>query len=187
MESYYERLLERSNKIKRTILEDLTQLDQKSLTWKESPKKWSAIEVVDHLNKVYEIYLENFERIISAAPVLNGETQKHRKTILGRLSIYTNKPRGSKRKFKVKTFDFFYPAKDIDCKAIFEEFASKKDTFNSQLKEARLKNLNELKMPTALGEKMKFYVSECFDFVLTHEERHMLQLDEILDKMRSVK
>lgn len=182
MDSYYEHLLERSNRIKSRILTEIAGLDQEVLTQKESPKKWSAIEVVDHLNKVYDIYLENFDKTISAAPKLNGEAQKYQRTVLGRLSVYTNKPKGKKRKFKMKTFDFFYPTENIDCDKIIKEFAEKKEVFNTQLKEARLKNLNNLKMPTALGEKMKFYVSECFDFLLAHEERHMVQIDGILDR-----
>ena len=183
MESYYEHLLHRSNKIKIRILDDIANLSNSTLIVKESPKEWSVIEVVDHLNKVYDIYLDNFEKSIGSAPPLNGEAQKFQRTILGRLSVYTNKPKGTKRKFKMKTFDFFQPDEKKDCGKILGEFAEKKDIFNAHLKEARLKNLNGIKVPTALGEKVKFYVSECFDFLLAHEERHMVQIEGILDRL----
>ena len=183
MESYYEHLLQRSNKIKNRITQDIAGLHLDKLTWKETPKKWSAIEVVAHLNKVYDVYLDNFEKSIHDAPQLNGEAQKYQRTILGKISVYTNKPKGRKRKFKLKTFDFFQPEEKINCEEIIKEFVTKKEAFNTHLKEARLRNLNNIKMPTALGKKVKFYVSECFDFLLAHEERHMVQIDGILDRV----
>ena len=183
MESYFEHLLERSNKIKNRIVNEVASMDQEQLTRKESPKKWSVIEVVDHLNKVYDVYLDNFKKELDAAPRLDGQVQKYQRTLLGRLSVYTNKPKGAKRKFKMKTFDFFYPTTEIDCDKILTEFAKKKELFNSYLKEARLKDLNGVKMPTALGDKMKFYISECFDFLLAHEERHLVQIEGVLDRV----
>ena len=183
MENFYEQLLQRSNRVINLITSKIRPMKYEQLTWKENPKKWSLIEVVSHLNKVYDKYLTNFEKAVLTAPSSNGESGKVQHTLLGRLSIYSMKPKGQKRRFKVKTFDFFQPDENASSNEIIETFLTNKEQFNTLIREARLRNLQDIKMPTALGEKMKFYVPECFDFVMAHEERHVVQLQGILAKV----
>jgi len=182
MENYYEQLLERSNNVINFIERQLKPMNDERLTWKEHPKKWSLIETVDHLNKVYDVYLDNFEKAVLAATPLGSQVPKLRHTILGRLSIYSMKPKGRKRKFKMKTFDFFEPDDGKGANKILETFFANKEKFNELMREARLRDLTNIKIPTALGEKMKFYVPECFDFIMSHEERHIVQMEDILAK-----
>ncbi|SNS95363.1 DinB superfamily protein [Ekhidna lutea] len=183
MEANYEKLLQDSNRIKNYIKGDVANLEESILTRKENMKKWSALEVVEHLNKVYDVYLDNFNEAINAARDLNeNETPAMRRTILGRLSISINRPKGKKRRFKMKTFDFFRPAIAPDqTNGIIHSFLEKKETFNELIKRARTKDLRNAKVPTALGEKVKFYVPECFEFLLAHEERHMVQIAEAVN------
>ncbi|WP_425392989.1 DinB family protein [Ekhidna sp.] len=183
MEVNYEKLLQDSNQIKNYIKAEIAAKPAEQLTHKVSPKKWSALEVVEHLNKVYDVYLDNFQKVIDDANKLNDHaTPEMRRTILGRLSIYANKPKGKKRRFKVKTFDFFRPAIGPDSMhEVFETFLSKKNRFNELIKLARTKDLKNVKIPTALGEKVKFYVPECFEFLLVHEQRHMIQIEEAIN------
>jgi hypothetical protein len=187
MEVNFEALLQRSNYAKSFIESDIEVLNAELINWKESPKKWSVLEVVSHLNQVYKVYLENFEKTISDAPELKDDhTLRRQSTILGRMSAYFMKPKGKKRKFKMKTFDFFEPVsnskKPNDTIALFFE---NKNRFNEIIKSARLKDIKGLKIPTALGEKIKFYIPECIDFLLAHEERHLVQIEEILKRATS--
>ncbi|WP_420317582.1 DinB family protein [Ekhidna sp.] len=183
MEVNYEKLLQDSNQIKNYIKADIAARPAEQLTHKVSLKKWSAVEVVEHLNKVYDVYLDNFQKAIDDAEELTEQANPQmRRTILGRLSIYANKPKGKKRRFKMKTFDFFRPAISPDTMhEVFETFLTKKNRFNDLIKLARTKNLKDSKIPTALGEKVKFYVPECFEFLLVHEQRHMIQIEEAIN------
>ena len=182
MEVNFEQILEQSNKIKNYVKSDIGELSDEILLRKENDKKWSAMEIVSHLNRVYEKYLDNFSKAISSAPDLNnGEIQPYQSTILGKLSIYAMRPKGQKRRYKMKTFDFFNPVTDPEKKhEAIDLFLKNKEQFNDLIKQARNKNLKGIKMPTALGEKMKFYVPECFRFILAHEERHMVQIAEAI-------
>jgi len=184
MEVNYEKLLERSNAIK-NFIEELSNQDDMVLSWKENEKKWSAIEVVSHLNKVYKIYLENFEKKLEGANGIGNKNQKLKTTIMGKLAIYTNRPKKEKISFKMKTFDFFEPkVNSIASGEIFELFFKNKERFNDIIKQSRMKDVASTKIPTALGEKMKFYIPECIDFLVSHEERHIVQINNILDKQR---
>lgn len=184
MEVKFEQILEQSNRVKNYIKSDIAELSDKKLNWKPNEKKWSALEVVSHLNRVYEKYLDNFELAIGGAPdLINADAQEYQSTLLGRLSIYSMKPKGKKRRFKMKTFDFFNPVSEPEKRnETIDLFIANKERFNDLIKQARNKNLRGIKMPTALGEKMKFYVPECFRFILAHEERHIVQIAGLLDQ-----
>ena len=104
----------------------------------------------------------------------------NRPNILGRFAIYSMKPKGTKRKYKMKTFDFFQPT-EHSKKEVVDAFVTNKAAFNQLLKEARTKNLKGIQMPTSLGKRVKFYVPECFEFILAHEQRHMVQLAEAVE------
>ncbi|WP_421763472.1 DinB family protein [Ekhidna sp.] len=186
MEVNYEKMLKDSNQIKNYIKTEIASLEDQLLTKKESEKKWSALEVIEHLNKVYDVYLDNFNQAIDRAEELNdNETTDMQRTILGRLSIYANKPKGKKRRFKMKTFDFFRPAVVPEqVHSIIDVYLQKKETFNNLIRRARTKDLKNVKIPTALGEKVKFYIPECFEFILAHEQRHMVQIQLAIDKAK---
>ena len=178
--------LEKSNQIKNHIVSSASKLSSEEYNWKSHPKKWSVQEVIKHLSLVYDKYLDNFEKAIESAPDFHSdERTKTQRTIMGRLSIYSMKPKGNKRSFKMKTFDFFTPlVENENIDSTISEFLDKKEKFNTLLKRARLKNLKNIKMPTSLGEKMKFYVPECFEFIIAHEERHLIQIDEIFLELK---
>ncbi|MEP1035497.1 DinB family protein [Ekhidna sp.] len=186
MEVNFEQLLQQSNRIKNYIKSDVGELPHATLNWKSNEKKWSPLEVVSHLNRVYEKYLDNFERAISSAPLLSdNQILESQSTLMGRISIYMMKPKGKKRRFKMKTFDFFNPVTEPEKKhETLDLFLKNKETFNDLIKQARAKNLKNIKMPTALGEKVKFYVPECFRFILVHEDRHIVQIAGILEELK---
>jgi len=183
MEANYEQMLQDSNRIKNYIKGDIANMDEAVITKKATAKKWSALETIEHLNKVYDVYLDNFTTVIEGAEELSDrDIPQMKRTLLGRLSIYANRPKGNKRRFKVKTFDFFTPAIAPDqSHEIIDTYLKNKERFNDLIKAARTKNLLNVKIPTALGEKVKFYAAECFEFLLAHEERHMIQIAEAIE------
>ncbi|MEO9476042.1 MAG: DinB family protein [Cyclobacteriaceae bacterium] len=186
MEVNFEKLLQSSNEQKHFIEKEVATLPSEVINWKESKSVWSVLEVVSHLNQVYELYTPNFIKALDSAPQSGNEAQKKQSTILGKLSVYSMKPKSGKRKYKMTTFKFFEPS--ISAAApneTVERFIINKDQFNGFIKQARTCDLTGIKMPTALGKRVKFFIPEIFEFLLTHEERHLVQIQEILDKHRS--
>lgn len=185
MEVNYEKLLQHSNQMKHHIQSDIAKLSPEILTKKPKPDQWSVLEVIEHLSLVYDKYLTNFKNAIDSAPDLkNGESTNVQRTLMGRLSIYSMKPKGQKRRFKMKTFDFFRPVHTPDTtNSIINDYLERKEQFNELIRNARLKNLKNVKIPTALGDRMRFYVPECFEFILAHEERHMVQIQQLLGQV----
>ncbi|NQZ74892.1 MAG: DinB family protein [Ekhidna sp.] len=180
MEVNYEQMLEHSNRNAHYIKSEIGRKSSSVLNWKENSKKWSVLEVLDHLTKVYELYEPNFKSVIEQSPESNGESSPMQRTLLGRLSIYSQKPKGQKVRFKMNTFSFFQPENHDKLEDAIQTYLDKKEYFNELIKSARKKNLAGRKIPTALGEKVKFYIPECFQFLLAHEDRHLVQIQNIL-------
>lgn len=177
MKATLENLLQQSHENGKFVA-DLKPLPKEKLTQKPQ-KGWCVLEVVEHLNAVYQVYILNFEKIIDSAPDHEEAADVPvQRSILGRLSVFAMRPKKEKRRFKMKTFDFFEPTGKGE--EALDQFANNKTRFNELIRAARTKDLSGIKMPTALGEKVKFYVPECFEFVLAHEARHLQQIRELL-------
>ncbi|MFY0600594.1 MAG: DinB family protein [Cyclobacteriaceae bacterium] len=185
MEVNFEELIQRSNHIGNYISGEIAQLSEGVINSKESEDKWSILEVLSHLNQVYERYAPNFDKALKDARPLTNETDSRRQTtLMGRLSIYSMKPKGKSRKFKMKTFRFFEPISSSNLPdETISRYLKNKENFTERIKKARLLDIKNIKVPTALGKSVKFYLPECFDFILSHEERHMVQIEGILEKI----
>ncbi len=173
-------LLELSQSIKNEILQ-IASHDIEKLQWKSDVKSWSVLEILNHLSLVYELYANNFERTIEAAPQSSEQSHSIKYSLLGRLSIFSQRPNNEKRRMKMKTFDFFQPDyKSCESHEVVKRYLANKEVFEKLLIDASTRDLAELKVPTALGQKVRFYVSECFDFILAHEQRHLVQINQTL-------
>lgn len=184
MEVNYEQLLQDSNLANAFILEKVKTLTIDKLNFKPSEKHWSILEVIDHLNKVTNLYFPKFDKIIEEArPETLDNSKKRYSTILGRLSIYSMLPKQTKRKYKMKTFSFFEPNSNSKLpNETLDKYFESKERFNEIIRKSRVLDLNRVKVSTALGSSVKFFVPECFEFLLAHEKRHLVQIQEILEK-----
>lgn len=181
-------ILERSKEVGLLVENQFQKRSDDILHWKESEKKWSVIEVIAHLNLIYECYAPKFEVALRNAKKREegGARERQQSTILGKLSIYSMKPKGSKRRFKMATFDFFEPnlhSGQVDVTLV--DFLENKAQFEGFVEESKHLDIRDIKVSTALGERVKFYLPECFDFIMSHEERHVVQIQEILEKAQS--
>ncbi len=159
-------------------------LPSEMLVWKGNDKEWSVEEIIDHLSIVYSLYSPKLDKVINESEeLISGVMSEYRKTLFGRLSIYSQRPKRGKVKFKMKTFDFFEPkAKAGEGSRIIEKFKIDKQKFAEIIQLAKTKNLSKTKVSTALGERVKFYIPECFEFLLAHEERHLVQIEKLIQR-----
>lgn len=176
-------VIERSSEVRNFIEDEIASLSIDKLNWRENHNKWTVLEVLSHLNQVYELYAPKFEQALEHAtkmepPLISGKNQT---TLLGRLSIYSMLPKKRKRRFKMTTFEFFEPISNpAQPNETIERFLRNKSQFEGFVTKSKSFNIEGLKVSTALGEKVRFYIPECFEFIMAHEERHIVQIDELL-------
>jgi len=179
----YEEYLSRSQEILSHVKGDIAVFPEDKLGWKANPKQWSAIEVLAHLNKMYNSYLKLLEEALHSSENLkHDQEQRKQSSDFGRQLIDRIRPRGRERLFKSQTIKAFEPDPiNGNCTDIIHGFMQNKQHFHQLIKEAAKKNLNDRQITMPIGENLKLYIPEVFEFLLAHEDRHMIQIEEALE------
>lgn len=164
----------------------LRKLHIEELTIAPNPKSWSVVEIIAHLNIAYELYADRLDDLLQKLPNDANGYVSFKARSWQRLVIDGTRPKGKQRKWKMKTLKKFEPLieiKSIDSKGIDEIF-QKFETLHLHLKnvilKSRTKEVTNMKIDSAIGPIVKFYLPECFEFLLAHLERHKVQIDHIL-------
>ena len=145
---------------------------------------WSTLEILDHLIKTSDIYLSSAKKTISRLDSKNSPLDQYSYSWIGKLAVKTMKPVKGKRKMKMKTFPKLSPADNLNRNEIFEKYVKQRTRMHELINEARFVDHNNYKINSALGSLVKFKIMEAFEFLLAHEERHILQARETLQMLK---
>lgn len=176
--------IQRTNRIIQTI-ESLQQLDIATLIQRPNPDHWSIIEVIGHMNSAYFLYESRIDQKLQDLPNAK-ETEDQFK--VGRKSAFFIKsitPEGTKRPMKMKTMKRFEPVFTLEelssekVETVFKTFYNYKMHLKKSIEVARSKKVKHSKINSALGPIVKFYLPEAFEFLIGHDERHLVQIEEI--------
>ncbi|MFT4602444.1 MAG: hypothetical protein ACI857_002630 [Arenicella sp.] len=164
-------------------------LDWETLTKRPSPKSWSVIEVFEHMvisHKAYESKMDKCMTQLTEAKTENSEISAR---MMPSFLINRFPPKEGKVKFKMKTFKKFVPM--FDQNAITEKLVS--NTFinfeksivhlENAVKHYPAKDIKSISFNSAIGALVRFNIAEAAEFVLCHNERHILQAKNTFDKI----
>ena len=98
-------LLHESHQIDEYI-EEVTQLNREDLIMKPDAKKWSSIEVIDHLNLTFDLYMPRLEKSFHEAADRADAREEASVRTSRAWMIKSVAPKDRKRPFKMKTFSF---------------------------------------------------------------------------------
>lgn len=153
------------------------------------PGKWNLIQIYVHLNLAYEAYHDKIDQLLARLPDTDTAHPIALKGLSG-FFIRSISPRDGKRKWKVKTLPRYRP------KAIAPLSDSQKEVFDTyfqyqtHLKAAILasthKDCRKGRLVSGIGPIVRFRLPECFEFILTHAERHMIQAEEVISNQSPV-
>ncbi|TMU55168.1 DinB family protein [Flagellimonas algicola] len=180
-ENQIQRLNHIINKVK-----ELQELETAQLTSPPHAKSWNVVEVIEHLNIAYGIYMPKLDEAFSKMPSLDAAPNEFKARTWQKIVIAGQRPKNGKRKWKMKTLKRFEPLLDKETltqekiDAVFENFFTRHAHLKEAILKSRNKDVKEVKITSAVGPIVNFYLPECFEFLLCHMERHMVQIDEIL-------
>lgn len=166
-------------------IRSLQSLDLKSLTTTGSTKSWSIIEVIEHLNIAYSFYRDKINRALANSANLDGENQAFKARAWQRFVINGQKPKNGKRKWKMKTLKRFEPLlangelTKEEVNEVFTNFEKAYGHLKESILNSRAKDVSKVKFSSAIGRIVKFHLPEAFEFLLSHAERHMVQIRKI--------
>ena len=185
------RIITAENQIQRvneiiTKVQAIQKLPISTLTQRPDPKKWSVIEVVGHMNSAYRLYEERINQLLHQLPnkQVNGDNFKAGRKNALFINLIT--PRGTERPMKMKTMKRFEPifkVEDLDTQkvaAVFQQFFTYQEHIKKASQESRKKKTDAGKLVSAIGPLVKFHLPEALEFIIGHEERHIVQIEEVL-------
>lgn len=180
-----ENQIQRLNLLMKTI-NQLQELDIPKLTTPAKPKAWCVLEIIEHLCIAYTFYVEKIDAALAKSTESTPENEVLRARTWQKIIIKGQRPKEGKRKWKMKTLRKFEPIfpntlsqEQID--EVFEKFNHLYGHLKQSILTSRQKEVSKTKITSAIGPIVTFYLPECFEFLLSHAERHLVQIEETLD------
>ncbi len=149
------------------------------LNQKEHVGKWSILECLEHLNR-YHAYYNAVIREGLAAAKDNTIDKNYKNGWFGKMSIDMMSPDNVK---KQKAIAKFNPVGSQLTKETITKFLEYQQELLTLLAQAKVKNINQRKVPVEFFKLMKMKIGDALAFVVTHEQRHILQAQEALRKL----
>lgn len=162
--------------------EKLRDLPLALLQRRPDPKRWSVLEVLEHMNLSSGHYRRRLEKLY--ADENNG--LRFRSTFTPgfwgqRMTVGMQPKENGAISWKMRTMSMFEPrtAHTTELKAL-DEFQEMLRGFIALLERARTRGLEGEKVVSTLGPIMRFKAGDAFRFPVAHQERHLLQIDRTL-------
>ncbi len=161
------------------------------LTKTPNPKSWSAIEAIEHMVIAHKAYEDKIDNCLKELGASNQDINEVTARSIPSYLIKRFPPKEGKIKFKMKTFKRFYPIFNIknigqdQIDLTLSNFEKSLDHLESAVKLYPSKNVESIKFNSAIGATVKFNVAEACEFVICHNERHLLQAENVLGKSLS--
>lgn len=181
-------LIAEVEKIQKFTSEKIEPLPIEHLMQRPTPKRWSVLECIEHMNLSSGHYIKRLETLI---PQLEKTARIE--------SNYDFKPGFFGEKFSsgilpkedgtlsstMKTFFFFEPklAKTKKHKSL-EEFQQMNQTTIELLHRAEHINMNRGKVTSTLGPVFRFKTGDAFRFSIGHNVRHMAQIEKVIQVIK---
>lgn len=183
-------LLTPENQIQRlnqllNFVASLKDFELPELTQRPNDKSWNVLEVLEHLSIAYSMYETKIEKALQEVPHSEGTVWEYQPGFWNRFVIEGQRPKGTKRPFKIKTLKKFEPLLPETVtregeNAIFERFYKSHNQLKQSILESRTKKMKHKRFSSAIGPIISFHLPEAFEFLICHAERHKVQIDEIL-------
>ena len=149
------------------------QISLEKLTQRPSPHAWNALECFEHLNMYIDIYNRFFEEALKSAPK-QFKDKEIKRGYWGNKFINWMKPTQGGIK-KMNTFKSKNPIHAPLNKEVIQHFISSNEKTIHFLKESKTKDIQKAKCKLAIP-LLKLKLSDAFNFLISHNQRHMLQI-----------
>ena len=151
-------------------------ISQKQVNWKPNPDKWSILECLEHLNLYGDFYLVEIEQRIHNSDSHTASFFKG--GLLGNYFANSMLPKDGKIK-KMKTFKDKEPANSDLPLTTIDRFLKQQRRMIELLELARTIDLNKVKTNITIPV-IKLKLGDTFRFVIYHNQRHIIQANNVL-------
>lgn len=180
---------QRLNHLRNEIGQILT-LSPDLLLSSPTEKKWSAIEILDHMVLGHAAYAEKIESTLERL----SECEPWEQLSSRRIPSFLFKgfvPKEGRIRYKMKTMSLFEPksgSKVTDAEGVQEiarAFFQSLDHLENAARSSKALDVASIRFPSAIGPMVQFNVAEAIEFILRHNERHLLQIRQTVASLTS--
>jgi hypothetical protein len=137
--------------------------------------KWSVLQCLEHLNRYSVYYLKVIDDKLGEAKEKSTEEVKY--SWFGKMSIKSMHPDNRK---KSKTLGRLNPAASGVNRQALEDFISHQKNLIGIMEKSEKYSLNSIRIPADVFKLLKLRLGECLEFLIIHQQRHILQIRELL-------
>ena len=132
---------------------------------------WSVAQCLQHLNAYGHYYLPEIEKGLTKNADKAGPAT-FTSTWLG--SHFTRMMDPATNQKKYKAFQAYNPPPELDAHAVVAEFIQQQEALLSYLQRARTADLNTIKVSVSIARWLKLRLGDVLQFVIAHNQRHLL-------------
>lgn len=162
---------------------EFKELTINQLNQKENVDKWSVLECIEHLNRYHAYYNTAIKEGLLAAKA-NTADKPYKNGWFGKMSIDMMSPDNLK---KQKAIAKFNPVGSQLTKDTLTQFLIYQQELLDLLALAKCKNINQRKVPVEFFKLMKMKIGDALAFVVTHEQRHILQAQNVIQNIAKIR
>jgi hypothetical protein len=152
-------------------------LSDAQFNWTPGPGRWSIAQCMTHLNVVNRIDLPMIAAEIEKAKMAGKfESGPFR---YGFLSKWFVRFMDAPAKTKTKAPKTYVPPAEAPCQQTLDEFIAHHNRLTELVKRANGVDLRRVKVPSPVGKWLKFPLGQRFALILSHDRRHLWQVNEV--------
>lgn len=165
----------------------LRELPMVLIEQRPAPKKWSVLEICEHMNLSCGHYLIHLRKAYEHPGSLFARSEVHRPGFWGGKLTRTMRPTEDGRiKLPMPTLGIFEPRlAPVKRLAALDEFIEMLEGYRALLDVAATRGMEGPRITSTLGPLFRFKVADAFSFAIAHQERHMLQIDRTIGALRA--
>ncbi len=150
-----------------------------------APGKWSVVEILEHLNSYNRYYNPALEKSLQAD---KPAVALFKSGLIGNYFTNMMKPTESGTvKNKMKAPRGHRPPRLLDAKTVIDSFLSYQHQLLDLLELAKQKDIGSLRTPISLTNLIKLKTGDVFRFLIAHEQRHFVQMENALLAIREIR
>lgn len=179
--------LQRTLGLQIEAVEELRSMSLELLQQRPSPKRWSVMEVIEHMNLSSGVYYRGLKDLYSKPNSKLRFSPTYSPGKLGAFSTKAMRPGyEGKISWRMKTMGMFEPrtAATKGWKAL-DEFQDMLRGMIALLEQAKKKGVEGEKVTSSLGPILRFKPGDAFTFPIAHQERHMLQIEKTIGELNT--
>ncbi len=160
-------------------------LSDDDLRWRPSQYKWNIYEVIEHLNRFGVFYLPKLRNVLDY-PKSTKQSTHYKSSFIGEFAFKQIRPVNGIVNNKTKSLSKNNPFLRRLDRAVIEEHKEQQFKILEYSESSTQINLSKNKVPSMVGNWFKFNLGDSLRLLIYHQERHYVQIDELVQKKMDI-